>query len=145
MDSQRDSQRDMQARLAAQIAEAVRKRIGGADAAAIGGVIEQEVAAVLGERPIDQALMEAAHERAGEVPERVVVTAAGVISEVDGDILDISQTVVAGYFTMIIVVDISSEGASFSLLRERLREVGIELGIHVVALHEDILSSMHTV
>ncbi|OGQ79533.1 MAG: hypothetical protein A2289_05710 [Deltaproteobacteria bacterium RIFOXYA12_FULL_58_15] len=101
--------------------------------------------------------MEAAHERAGEVPERVVVTAAGanrsgivarvtaVISEVDGDILDISQTVVAGYFTMIIVVDISSEGASFSLLRERLREVGIELGIHVVALHEDILSSMHTV
>ena len=49
---------------------------------------------------------------------------------------------------MIFVVDISgatSQGARFKQLRQRLVQVGEELGIHVVAMHDDILSAMHGV
>jgi predicted amino acid-binding ACT domain protein len=49
---------------------------------------------------------------------------------------------------MLFVVDISGatrKGTTFVTLRERLREVGADLGIHVVAMHADILSAMHEV
>jgi ACT domain-containing protein len=96
----------------------------------------------------------------GVLTERIVVTANGrngrgivarltaILSEADGDIRDISQTIVGDYFTMIIVVDLGTatrQGTRFSQLKARLEQAGGELGVHVVALHDDILTSMHTV
>lgn len=96
----------------------------------------------------------------GVLTERVVVTANGrnrrgivaglteVIRDVDGDIRDISQTIVGDYFTMIIVVDIAAttrQGTRFGQFKERLEQAGGALGVHVVALHDDILTTMHTV
>ncbi len=78
----------------------------------------------------------------------IVARLAGVIDEFRGDIRDISQTIVGDYFTMIFVVDIAgaaSEGARFGHLKQRLSQVGADLGIHVVAMHDDILSAMHSV
>ena len=90
--------------------------------------------------------------------ERIVISATGhntvgivarlsaAIAEFSGDIQDISQTVVGEYFTMIIVVDISgatSQGTTFAQLKQRLLQIAEDMGIHVVALHDDILSSMH--
>lgn len=92
--------------------------------------------------------------------ERVVVTANGrnrsgivarlatAIDELGGDIRDLSQTLVGDYFTMLFVVDIAGatrQGARFAQLRRRLQEVGEEIGVHVVVLHDDILSSMHSI
>lgn len=150
---------ELRARLAAQIAAAVEARLGKSDPE-IATIIEQEVGHALRDRPIDSALVEAARERHDEAPDRIVVTATGpnhtgivarlsaVIDEFSGDIRDISQTIVAGYFTMLFVVDISGttrQGTTFVTLRERLREVAGDLGIHVVAMHADILSAMHEV
>jgi predicted amino acid-binding ACT domain protein len=48
----------------------------------------------------------------------------------------------------VIVVDISgatSQGTRFATLRQQLQHAADELGIHVVALHDDILSTMHAV
>ena len=45
-------------------------------------------------------------------------------------------------------VDISgatSEGARFGQLKHRLSQVGEDLGVHVVAMHDDILTAMHSV
>jgi ACT domain-containing protein len=92
--------------------------------------------------------------------ERIVVSANGrnqsgivarltaIINDFEGDVRDISQTLVGDYFTMIIVVDIAGatrHGKHFSQLKERLQEAGQEIGVHVVALHDDLLSSMHSV
>ena len=119
-------------------------------------IVAQEVAAVLATAP--QALGGQAQN--APRPERVVVTANGrnrsgivvrlatAIDEFHGDIRDISQTIVGEYFSMIIVVDISgatSQGSRFGQLRQRLKQIGEELGVHVVALHDDILTTMHTV
>lgn len=118
-------------------------------------VVAQEVAAVLGQAPAVPAAPKAIQQ-----PERVVVTANGrnrsgivvrlttAIDEFSGDIRDISQTIVGEYFTMIIVVDISqatSQGSRFNTFKQRLQQIGEELGIHVVALHDDILAAMHSV
>ena len=78
----------------------------------------------------------------------VVARLATAIDEFSGDIHDLSQTIVGDYFTMLFVVDIVGapyEGARFLQLRQRLQEVGRELGAHVVVMHDDILSSMHSV
>ncbi|HET6345576.1 MAG TPA: ACT domain-containing protein [Myxococcota bacterium] len=92
--------------------------------------------------------------------ERIVVSANGrnqsgivakltaIIHDFKGDIRDISQTLVGDYFTMIIVVDIAGatrQGKHFSQLKEGLQGAGQEIGVHVVALHDDLLSSMHSV
>ena len=46
------------------------------------------------------------------------------------------------------VVDISGgepDGPRFLRLRERLKQVGEDLGVHVVVMHDDILSIMHSI
>jgi ACT domain-containing protein len=150
---------ELRTRLAAEISAAVAARLGEGDAQ-VSRIIKEEVVLALGDRPLDPAFVEAVHQRNDNHSERIVVTATGpnrpgivarlaaVIDEFAGDIRDISQTIVAGYFTMLFVVDISGatrQGTTFVTLRERLREVAADLGIHVVALHADILSAMHEV
>ena len=105
-------------------------------------IVAQEVAAVLATAP--NAL--GGQAQSAPRPERVVVTANGrnrsgivvrlatAIDEFQGDIRDISQTIVGEYFSMIIVVDISgatSQGSRFGQLRQRLKQIGDELGVHV--------------
>ncbi|MFH1809247.1 MAG: ACT domain-containing protein [Pseudomonadota bacterium] len=89
--------------------------------------------------------------------ERVVVTSAGrntfgivaglasAIAEAQADILDLSQTLVGDYFTMIIVVDIAHASQPFEGFRERLAAVGARLGVHVAVMHDELLRSMHRV
>lgn len=92
--------------------------------------------------------------------ERIVISANGrnrsgivakltaVIGDSAGDIRDISQTIVADYFTMVIVVDIAGathQGKNFAEFKQRLEQVGRDIGVHVVALHDDLLSAMHSV
>lgn len=123
-------------------------------------VVAQEVTAVLASRGAGQPVPTTPVQS-----ERVVVTANGnnrpgivvrlatAIDEFAGDIRDISQTIVGNpetgeYFTMIIVVDISQatrQGSHFNTFKQRLQQIGTELGIHVVALHDDILAAMHGV
>ncbi len=154
-----DPQNELKNRLAQQIATAVQTRLGRSDPQILAA-IEREVELAIGDMPPDIGLLEASHRRADGTAERIVVTSTGtnrpgivarlsaVIDEFGGDIRDLSQTIVGDYFTILFVVDISgatSAGARFTELRERLRVAAAELGIHVVALHDDILSSMHAV
>lgn len=78
----------------------------------------------------------------------IVARLASAIDEFQGDIRDLNQTIVADYFTMLFVVDLQDTGpgaARFVQLRARLQEIGKDLGVHVVVMHDDILSSMHSI
>jgi ACT domain-containing protein len=61
------------------------------------------------------------------------------------NILDISQTILDDFFTMITVVDL--EGCSISLpeLKKELENKGQELGVDVRTQHEDVFNYMHRV
>lgn len=75
----------------------------------------------------------------------IVAHLSAEIAACDVDILDISQTIVAGFFTMLMVVDLSRlEKASlaFADFRDRMQAAAKELGIEVTTTHEKVLHSM---
>jgi ACT domain-containing protein len=75
----------------------------------------------------------------------IVAKMTQVIAEAGGDILDISQTLVSDYFTMIIIVDIAKLETSFEEFKTRVTAASSELGIQTMMMHEDIMASLHRV
>ena len=61
------------------------------------------------------------------------------------NILDISQTIVSGYFNMMMIVDIDSSTKPFNDVSEELEQVGREIGVVVKCQLEDIFDSMHRI
>lgn len=61
------------------------------------------------------------------------------------NILDISQTIVSGYFNMMMIVDVSNMNKEFSALSDDLAALGEEIGVTVHCQREDIFTSMHRI
>ena len=59
--------------------------------------------------------------------------------------LDISQTVLQDYFTMIMVVDTSACSMDFAALVTELEQEGTKLGLAIHAQREDIFNAMHRI
>ena len=59
------------------------------------------------------------------------------------NILDISQTIVQGYFNMMMVVDANEAPKNFEDLATELEQIGEEIGVIIKAQHEDIFNKMH--
>ena len=59
------------------------------------------------------------------------------------NVLDISQTIMEGYFTMMMVVDLAECRAPFDALRASLKEYGESRGLSIRIQREDILDAMH--
>jgi ACT domain-containing protein len=120
-----------------------------------------EPPATAGTGPIAAAIAEALDAQASRGSNnRVVITATGVngpgvvarlstaVSEVGGDITDITQTIVQNLFTMLIVVDLSratGRSASFKGFKERVLAEADRLGVHATVIHQDILQAMHRI
>lgn len=75
----------------------------------------------------------------------VVASMSSQVAEAGGDIHDISQTIVADYFTMIMVVDINELQVPFAEFKERIVTAARTLGIHAVVMHEEVLRSLQRV
>ena len=61
------------------------------------------------------------------------------------NILDISQTIVQGYFNMMMIVDVGAMTKSFGLVSEELERAGEEIGVKVKIQREDIFTKMHRI
>lgn len=59
------------------------------------------------------------------------------------NILDISQTIVQGFFNMMMIVDIHDAEKDFDVIQEELGQVGEETGVIIKLQREDIFDSMH--
>jgi ACT domain-containing protein len=75
----------------------------------------------------------------------IVARVTARIAELGGDILDISQTLVGDYFTMIIVVDTASLDVPFARFKETLETDIQALGLGCMMMHEDVVSSLHRI
>jgi ACT domain-containing protein len=75
----------------------------------------------------------------------IVAAVTAKIAELGGDILDISQTLVGDYFTMIIVVDTASLDVAFADFKLQLEEQVQSLGLQCMMMHEDVVTSLHRV
>ncbi len=67
------------------------------------------------------------------------------LAECRVNILDISQTILQGYFTMMMLVDLEKMNISFHELKEKLDIVGSQLEVSIIVQHEDVFKSMHRV
>lgn len=67
------------------------------------------------------------------------------LSESEINILDISQTIVNGYFNMMMIVDLSKSAKKYDEIYDGLEKLGEEIGVIIKIQHESIFESMHRV
>ena len=61
------------------------------------------------------------------------------------NVLDISQTIVRGYFNMMMIADIDVSSKNFPKISEELDEIGKKIGVVIRMQHEDIFDMMHRI
>ncbi|HIS25307.1 MAG TPA: ACT domain-containing protein [Candidatus Pullilachnospira intestinigallinarum] len=61
------------------------------------------------------------------------------------NILDISQTIVDGFFNMMMITDASASQKTTGQIAEELDQVGAEIGVSIRCQHEDIFNKMHRI
>jgi ACT domain-containing protein len=75
----------------------------------------------------------------------IIAGIANVLSDANVNILDISQSVIREYFTMIMMVDVAQASLSFEEVRQALDEKGKQLGVKVEIQREEIFQAMHRI
>ncbi len=75
----------------------------------------------------------------------IIYSVTGVLSKNNVNILDISQTILDGMFTMMMIVDVSDSEVSFDKLSEFLAEEGNKMGVEIRIQLEDIFEAMHRI
>lgn len=61
------------------------------------------------------------------------------------NILDISQTIIDGYFNMMMITDISGATKDVADISQNLKELGQDMGLVIRCQLEDIFTSMHRI
>ena len=61
------------------------------------------------------------------------------------NVLDISQTVMQGYFTMMMAVDVSACNVPVAELVTEMARIGEEMGLSIRVQREDIFQAMHRI
>ena len=59
------------------------------------------------------------------------------------NILDISQTIVDGFFNMMMIVDMNDSEKPFGDISDELAQIGEEIGVIIRCQREEIFESMH--
>ena len=67
------------------------------------------------------------------------------LAENSVNILGIAQTIVGGYFNMMMVVDIQESSKSTEIIANELKEIGDEIGVQIKVQHEKIFETMHRI
>lgn len=61
------------------------------------------------------------------------------------NILDISQTIVSGYFNMMMIVDTSESIRAFGEMADDLEALGEKIGVSIKCQKEEIFDKMHRI
>ncbi len=61
------------------------------------------------------------------------------------NILDISQTIVQGFFNMMMIVDLTNVDKDFDEMSEDLEHIGEGIGVIIKTQREDIFDKMHRI
>ena len=61
------------------------------------------------------------------------------------NILDISQTIVDGFFNMMMVTDASADTKDLGVIQSELKVLGEQIGVVIRCQHEDIFNKMHRI
>ena len=75
----------------------------------------------------------------------IIAAVCALLAQYNVNVLDISQTVMQDYFTMIMMVDLADCQTSFADLASALEQAGQERGLSIRIQREDIFNAMHKI
>ena len=75
----------------------------------------------------------------------IIARVCTFLAENNINILDINQSIVQGFFNLMMIVDAQQTTKDFSVLVEEIEKVGDELGVKIKMQHEDIFNIMHRI
>ena len=75
----------------------------------------------------------------------IIADVTALLAQYGVNVLDISQTVLQEYFTMIMLVDAAQCTVPFADLARTLDEAGTQCGLQIRAQREDIFNDMHRI
>ena len=75
----------------------------------------------------------------------IIAKVCTYLSQISVNVLDISQTIVSGYFNMMMIVDLSGAKKSFAEISDGLDSVGEEIGVAIKCQREEIFEKMHRI
>ena len=75
----------------------------------------------------------------------IIAKVSGFLAERSVNIVDISQTILSGYFVMSMMIDASSCKKPIGELKAELEAMGNDLGVSVSLMHERVYTAMHRI
>ena len=75
----------------------------------------------------------------------IIASVCTLLAENNVNILDISQTILQGAFTMVMAVDLDASRVSVGELREKLETLGASMGLSVRIQREELFDAMHRI
>ena len=73
----------------------------------------------------------------------IIARVTKILYDFDVNVLDISQTILSGLFSMIMVVDVSSERSDFDAISHELAALGERMNLQVRIQNGEIFDAMH--
>ncbi len=73
----------------------------------------------------------------------IIAKVCNYLAEANINVLDISQTIVDGYFNMMMVADVSAADRDFSVYTEDLGKLGESMGLNIRCQRSEIFEKMH--
>lgn len=81
----------------------------------------------------------------GEDQVGIIAKVCTYLAENKLNILDISQTIIQGYFNMMMIIELQNSSMDFGLICDELENLGKEIGVNIKLQHENIFNKMHRI
>ena len=75
----------------------------------------------------------------------IIARVCTYLSEQNINILDITQTIVDGFFNMMVIADMSGAKRDFGLIADEIGALGNDIGVRILAQKEEIFTKMHRI
>ena len=75
----------------------------------------------------------------------IIAKVCTYLAENGVNVLDISQTIVSGYFNMMMIVDMAGAKKAFADISEEMEQLGGQIGVAIKCQREEIFEKMHRI
>lgn len=75
----------------------------------------------------------------------IIARVCTYLSNNNVNVLDISQTIIDGFFNMMMIVDVTDSAEDFGTMAGDLEALGEEIGVRIRCQKEEIFTKMHRV
>ena len=73
----------------------------------------------------------------------IIAKVCTYLAETNINVLDISQTIVDGYFNMMAIVDVTKSRKEIATVAKELEDLGLTIGVTIHCQREEIFEKMH--